>query len=145
MTEQTEDGFNTPVDEAIASPERQMPRTTRSPRAEVQRHWDRVRALGCIITHRPEPTLHHCKGGSMLEVIGLHGAALKVSDWLVIPLDQEFHTGDHGVERGVKSWEARFGRQVDLLDLVCRRLGYNIWTLAGIDRNAQHRYTLRCF
>ncbi len=108
------------------------------PSAEIRRHWNRVAELGCIITHRPNVQRHHCKGGSMIEIIGLHGTGLKVSDWLVIPLCDEpdvgLHQGKNGIENGVETWERCWGTQVDFLDKVSIRLGYNVWTKAGIDR-----------
>lgn len=110
--------------------------------AEIKRHWNRVAALGCIITEAPNPTIHHAKGGSMLEVPGLRhpGGAQKQNPWLVIPLAARLHTGDLGIDngmgpfKGAAMWEAHFGRQVDFLDEVCRRLGYNVWRMAGLER-----------
>ena len=106
------------------------------PSAEIKRHWDRVAELGCIITHRPNPTLHHCHGGSMTQIIGLKGGGLKTNDWLVIPLDAEYHTGDKGIDSamGLRTWESRYGIQADLLDRLSCRLGYNVWIRAGINR-----------
>jgi len=67
------------------------------------------------------------------------GMGQKTSDFLVIPLDWELHVGSLGIDSGqpwltATDWEARFGTQVELLDEVYRRLGENIWRLAGIDR-----------
>lgn len=69
----------------------------------------------------------------------LRGMSQKVSDYLVIPLDAEFHVGRWGIDTGqawltVEAWEARFGTQVEHLDTICRRLGVDVWTLAGIER-----------
>ena len=74
---------------------------------EIRDHWNRVGELSCLITGRPNPTLHHAKSGSMTQIIGLHGLSLKVSDWLVIPLDALMHTGALGIDSGmgVLSWE----------------------------------------
>ncbi len=110
--------------------------------AEIKRHWNRVAGLDCIVTRQPFPTIHHCKGGSMLLIPGLDhpGWAQKQDDWLVIPLAAILHTGDLGIDNGmgpfksVIAWEAKFGSQVDHLDEVCRRLGYNVWARAGIQR-----------
>jgi hypothetical protein len=95
-----------------------------------------------MVSGRPNPTLHHCHGGSMLEIVGFvnPGVAQKSSDWLVIPLGAYFHTGPFGIDNGqgryksVHQWELAFGRQVDFLDRVCRELGYNVWEHAGIER-----------
>ena len=108
--------------------------------AELQRHWDRVAALGCILSNRPDPTIHHCHGGSMREVGVMKGKGQKTSDWLVIPLDALFHVGQYGIDLGhitVPEWEARFGRQVDLLDKVADLLGVDVWAKAGIDRKKE--------
>jgi hypothetical protein len=111
-----------------------------TPRPIAIRHWwDTVAELGCLITRRPNPTLHHIKGGSVAE-IGLHsGVALRgISDYLVIPLAAELHVMS-GIaidgSMGVRSWEARFGTQVNFMDQVCRQTGVNAWREAGVDRN----------
>lgn len=104
--------------------------------AEIRRHWTRVADLGCLLTHAPNPTLHHIHGGSCRD-IGLHkGMGQKSSDWLVIPLAAEYHTGQHGIDGhlGVTKWEEIFGRQIDLMDIVCVKLDVNLWTKAGINR-----------
>lgn len=104
-------------------------------RREIKDHWSRVADLGCLISGRPYPTIHHCKGGSLRGIVQ-KGMGQKTSDWLVIPLDWEFHIGDHGIDSrmGVIAWERSFGTQVEHLDEVCRRLGYDVWGKAGIDR-----------
>ena len=108
----------------------------KAPTAEIKRHWGRVAELGCLISYQPAPTMHHCHAGSMTEIIGLKGGALKSSDWLVIPLHAHYHTGDQGVDRiGVLTWERLYGRQVDHLDRVCLLLGYNVWYRAGVARD----------
>lgn len=114
------------------------------PTAEIKRHWDRVGSLRCLITGKPAPTLHHCRGGSMVPIIGLKSLSQKTSDWLVIPLDEIMHTGALGIDSGmgVKTWEEKFGQQVLLLDQLCWVLGYNVWERAGIDRPATMRRTV---
>jgi len=80
----------------------------------------------------------------MLEVPGLRspGMAQRSSDWLVIPLDYALHVGSLGIDSGmgrfrsVEEWEVRWGRQVDLLDKVCRALGVDVWERAGVSRSA---------
>lgn len=119
------------VDEA----ERERRAVTAS--AEIRRHWTRVASLGCLISERPNPTLHHPHGGSMRAAGVMRGKGQKVSDWLVIPLDAEFHTGRFGIDAGgftVEEWERRFRQQADLVDEVCERLGVDVWAKAGIDR-----------
>ena len=65
----------------------------------------------------------------------LRGGGQKVSDWLVIPLHADFHTGQYGVDTGigVVTWESMFGRQVDHLATVCAYLGYDVFALAGLE------------
>jgi hypothetical protein len=66
---------------------------------------------------------------------GISGMGLKSSDWLVIPLAVDYHTGSCGIDGGVMSvdeWEQRYGRQVDHLDLVAHTLGVNVWSNAGV-------------
>jgi hypothetical protein len=105
--------------------------------AEIRRHWSRVASLGCLVSHRPHPTLHHVHGGSVRAAGVTRGKGQKTSDWLVIPLDAEFHTGRFGIDSGsytVEEWEATFGRQAEYVDEVCARLGVDVWAKAGIDR-----------
>ncbi len=70
------------------------------------------------------------------------GKSQKVSDWLVIPLDAELHTGGFGIDAGqpwltVEDWERLFKPQAELLDEVSRRIGYNVWRKVGIDRDVE--------
>ena len=105
--------------------------------ARLKRHFDELSDIGCLISCRPNPELHHCKGGSMLTIIGLmHGISSKPNDWLVIPLDHEFHQGECGIERGVESWERQFGTQIKLLDRIVVLTGTDVWDMAGLNRSA---------
>lgn len=106
------------------------------PTAAIQRHWDQVGQLRCVVSARPAPTLHHCHSGSISKLGITRGISQKPSDWLVIPLDAEFHTGKYGIDTGmgVEVWEKRFGSQEGHLDEVCRLLGFNVWQKAGIER-----------
>lgn len=106
--------------------------------AAIKAHWDRVRALGCIVTGRPNPTLHHVHGGSMALYLR-KGGGLKTSDWLVIPLCLELHAMDpEGIDAalGVKAWEAKYGTQLFHLQRVCILTGTDVLALAGIDAPA---------
>lgn len=103
--------------------------------AEIERHWTRVARLNCCVTHEPNPTLHHCHGGSLRDV-GIHKAlGGKTSDWLVIPLTARLHSGGpQGIDSGeltVWEWEELFGTQVDYLKWVSLRLGVNVFLKAG--------------
>lgn len=107
------------------------------PTAEIREHYDKVARLGCLITHRSDPTIHHAHGGSVgerLSEMGLSpvkGMGMRgYSDWLVIPLAAELHCMgplaiDGGI--GVREWENRFGKQSDLIDLVGDALNYSLW------------------
>lgn len=108
----------------------------KAPTAEIKRHWSRVAEAKCIIRNSPQPTLHHCRSGSMTEIIGIRGASLKSSDWLVIPLTWDLHLGKEGIDSGmgVLTWEKEYGTQVSHLDKLCHLLGYNVWEKAGINR-----------
>jgi len=108
--------------------------------AEIKRHWGRVAGLDCLISCRPSPTLHHCHGGSMREAGVMRAKGRKTSNWLVIPIDAEFHTGRLGIDSGgftVAEWERRFGRQADFLDKVCALLGVDVWAKAGVKRGGE--------
>lgn len=104
--------------------------------AEINEHWERLRAIGCIVTGAPYPHIHHCCGGSMLDLGITKGMGCKVSDWLVIPLAPELHSmGPRALHQmGVKTWELIYGRQVDLLEKVRQIIGVDIWAKAGVDR-----------
>lgn len=106
----------------------------------LQEHFDAVAALGCIVTGSgSEVTIHHVHGGSISERLasmgldptkglGLRGH----SDWLVIPLILSLHSlGPHAIDggMGVKTWEATYGRQADMVDRVGQLLGYSLWDL----------------
>ena len=104
----------------------------------IREHYKRAREIGCIVSGRRDPTLHHCHGGSMRGLV-YRGKSQKVSDWLVIPLDMEFHTGDWGIDAGqpwltITEWERRFGTQANHLDMVRDLLCVDVWSLAGIER-----------
>jgi len=96
--------------------------------AEIKRHWDRVADLGCIVCLAKPATIHHCHGGSLKE-IGLHRAGgKKPIDWLVVPLCPTHHTGDFGIDgpMGVKRWEREYWPQVELLQWVSDRVGFDV-------------------
>lgn len=107
-----------------------------SEQTEIARHWTRVARLGCCVTREPNPTLHHCHGGSLRDA-GIHkGLGAKTSDWLVIPLTARLHSaGPQGIDAGglsVREWEDLFGTQVYFLEHVSRQLGVNVFKRAGV-------------
>lgn len=106
----------------------------------ITEHIKRLRAMRCVVSGMPGVTLHHCKGGSMLDLLGQAGnpgGSRKVSDWLQIPLGWRYHIGDYGIDNGMgpykdkRAWEAAFGTQVWHLIQVSAELGYNVFHKAG--------------
>lgn len=120
------------------------PRKTRAPRKPkrapgVELYWDQLRAGVCIITGKPNPTIHHCHGGSMIDRGVKRVAGRKTNDWLVLPLAPELHfigpgAIDGAIGGGVKSWELRNGAQADHLDALVRKTGVDVWKLAGVTK-----------
>jgi hypothetical protein len=105
----------------------------------IREWWTTVAALNCIITRTPNPTLHHIKSGSVGD-IGAHSGWSQrgVSDYLVIPLRADLHVaGSCAIDGsiGVRTWETKFGTQVEMMDEVCRVTGFNAWAAAGIKRD----------
>lgn len=82
-------------------------------------HKNRLAALGCLICKRP-PEIHHIRKGT--------GLGLRESDFRALPLCFDHHSAQtrlpfgYAVHKGTKSFEARFGDQLDLLDRVYAKL-----------------------
>lgn len=69
--------------------------------------------------------------------IGYNRGSTRSNHWLVIPLRIDLHSiGPNAIDGtcGVLTWEKMYGRQVDHLDEVSRRLGYNVWLCGGFER-----------
>lgn len=103
--------------------------------AEIRRHWTRLTDMGCILTLGPAE-IAHCHGGSM-KTLGpafQPGMAQKQNHWLVLPLSPRLHRiGPESLDGGsVEAWEAHWGTQIRLLKLVCQRVGYDVFELAGV-------------
>jgi hypothetical protein len=104
---------------------------------EQRRHWTKVADLGCILTNQPAE-IAHCHGGSMrwLGPDWQPGMAQKQNHWLVIPLSPRLHRGPRGLDtwsNGVEAWERYWGvTQLDLLQEVSRRVGYDVFEKAGV-------------
>lgn len=101
----------------------------------VSAHHRNVKGLGCIITKRRSPTIHHIHGGSVMAELGYDwhpGVAQRQNHYLVIPLWGELHVGRFGIDgsMGVLTWEATFGAQMDWLRQVSGLLGYDVMELA---------------
>lgn len=103
----------------------------------VTEHERNLRQLRCAVSMMTPVTLHHCHGGSMLNV-GWHvGMGQRQNPYLQIPLHERYHTGRFGIDAGVgvQTWEGQLGTQVALLDETEDLLGYNIWDLARAYEN----------
>lgn len=102
------------------------------------RKWEKaVKELGCIICESPWTTLHHIHSGSVSDLGLQSGWGLRGCDpWLIIPIHERYHTGSFGIDYGygVLTWEKKFKTQVYYMDEVCRRLNFNAWRKAGLDR-----------
>lgn len=97
-------------------------------------HEQALRAMPCVVSGRfGDIELHHCMSGSMTQLGQLRGVGMKTSDWLRIPLDRRYHTGDLGIDAlGVETWERTFGTQIQHLEAVSAELGYDVFALAGV-------------
>jgi hypothetical protein len=102
--------------------------------AAVKAYWDKVAALGCIVTGRTDNvTIHHVHGGSMRGVLP-RGRGVK-QDWMVIPLTASLHTaGPTGIDTGfgVLAWEDMYGPQLHFLLEVMRRTGIDPFKKSGM-------------
>ena len=57
--------------------------------------------------------------------------AQKQNPFLQIPLKDDYHIGDMGIDRiGVRTWEDRFGTQMEHLQWVSDQLPYDIFEQA---------------
>lgn len=103
---------------------------------QVDAYWNLLRGMGCMVTGlMSDLTIHHCHSGSMAERGVNRGGGEKVSDWLVIPLNLYLHSmGPNAIDGacGVLTWELRYGRQADFIDLLVEQTGVDVWALAGV-------------
>lgn len=106
--------------------------------AIVKRYWSQIVKMGCIVTGTAfDVSIHHCHGGSMVERGFARSLGRKTSDWLAIPLVRKLHVGPGGIDGfprpTVEEWEAKHGRQADMIDELVRRTGIDVWELAGAE------------
>jgi hypothetical protein len=60
----------------------------------IKEHQANVRALRCVVSNYPYPTIHHCHGGSMKLHGYLTGMAQRgCGEALILPLKADFHIG----------------------------------------------------
>jgi len=81
-------------------------------KAIERQYLGRVAAMGCVICRRPAE-IHH--------LLSRKAMGKKRSNYDVIPLCPDHHrNGGHGVaiHSGVKTWEANFGTEEQLLEAV---------------------------
>jgi len=104
---------------------------------EVREHYKRVFDLGCVISRNPQCCIHHCHSGSMTARYGNKSQSQRgISDYLVIPLHPDLHTGDNGIHTlGIDLWETLYAPQTELLDWVNNLLDYDIYELALREKN----------
>ncbi len=75
-------------------------------------HMLRVKALRCVICHRPGPSeAHHCRSGGMAR-----------DDFKTIPLCTACHRGPEGYHTRKKVWEALNGPDHEYLAVVADML-----------------------
>lgn len=103
--------------------------------ADVKAYHARVRAIGCLISGRENPTLHHVHGGSVSRITS-PGQGQRSNHFLVIPLEAKYHCLPGGIDggMGVLSWEREYGTQLGMLLRVEQILGVDVFALAGIAR-----------
>lgn len=103
----------------------------------VHEHERKLRQLKCVVCGSPFVQLHHCHGGSMLELadqlaLPNPGMAQRNNPFLQIPLNGVYHVGEFGIDagtgrfKGVEEWERAFGTQKEHLASVSEQLGYDV-------------------
>ena len=104
----------------------------------VQYHRE-LKDLGCIICLTKQGlNLHHVLGGSIAKAGIEKGLALKVSDWLVIPLCINHHVGREGIHQiGVMTWENKFDTQLKYLKTLSNLYKINVFEKAGYSYDAK--------
>ena len=113
---------------------------------QIKAHHARVRALGCLVHGCLAATIHHCHSGSLADAGWTRGWAQRgVSEALVIPICSPIHSvGQFAIDGGfgVRSWETKFGTQMDFLREVSELLGYDLFELAlkwGYTKDGRHK------
>lgn len=102
-------------------------------RKAIAAYHNLIGDMACVVTGKRPVTLHHCHGGSLADIGINRGMGQRPSDWLVIPIIADLHIGPHGIDggKGVRSWEAEHGTQLDHLLSIQKLLNIEIFTLAG--------------
>jgi hypothetical protein len=102
-------------------------------RKAIAAYHNLVGDMACVVTGKRPVTLHHCHGGSLADAGINRGMGQRPSDWLVIPIIADLHVGPKGIDggKGVRSWEAEHGTQLNHLMALQKCLGIDLFTLAG--------------
>ena len=100
----------------------------------VKKYWTRLVADGCLICGSPA-CIAHAHGGSITPIMGVKakGKKLDYMDWLVLSLCPFHHIdGPEGdaLDRNVEAFEAKHGRQADMIDRLSERYNLPLWALA---------------
>ena len=107
-------------------------------RQAISQYHEILADMPCVVTGKRPVTLHHCHSGSMADAGINRGLSQRPSDWLVIPIIMDLHVGPQGIDgdKGVRSWEAEHGTQMDHLRSLQKKLGIDLFTLAGYPQEA---------
>jgi len=102
-------------------------------RKAIMAYHSMLAEMACVVTGKRPVTLHHCHGGSLADAGINRGMSQRPSDWLVIPIIMDLHVGPQGIDggKGVRSWEAEHGTQMDHLLALQEKLNIQLFTLAG--------------
>ena len=106
--------------------------------AAQRRFWNRVAALGCMVTGGPAEICHVVGKPSVTERIHEpkpKGAKLYRHGWLVIPLTPELHRLDRdSLDLNPAAFEARYGPVAAMVDRVQELTGVPVWELSQVGR-----------
>ncbi|MDX1810440.1 MAG: hypothetical protein R3240_00710 [Gammaproteobacteria bacterium] len=95
-------------------------------------YHESLRNLGCVVCRTiHDIEIHHTLSGSMSEHGINVGKGQKNNNWLVIPLCKNHHTGNEAIHRGVKTWEAKHGTQLEFLKTLSEFFGIDVFEKAG--------------
>ena len=113
------------------------PSGDRHRKISVSRHEKNLRQLRCVVSMQYPVTLHHCHGGSMLDLgpaFQNPGMGERNNPFFQIPILLKYHVGPMGIDgsTGVVEWERTFGSQVGFLHEVNGQLEYDLWEQATL-------------
>jgi hypothetical protein len=104
-------------------PYKKTPKGSKNPTRAQRERWERVRALGCILTIMGRP--HLCRGDITIHHCGTSGGGRKNHN-AVVPLCYESHLGESGIDGRNKiskiGWQQKFATEDAMLETVARCL-----------------------